>query len=132
MSGWDDLFEHLEENPSCPDVVVSRGDVENVVVQLIVENEERQDTYISVDDLVHRRLGFQNVVTQQATWFGICTIREMRPCFISNLMCTQRGRQKIAAWISAGRVPNMNEEDRNQIIDRIGEPFSALFEPDPE
>jgi hypothetical protein len=47
-------------------------------------------------------------------------------------MCTQRGRQKIAAWISAGRVPNMNEEDRNQIIDRIGEPFSALFEPDPE
>ena len=132
MSGWDELFEHLEDNPSCPDITVDRYKAEEVIVALIVDNEERQDPYIAVTDVVNRRLGFQNTVTQQNVWFGLSALREIGSSFVANLMCTRSGRDKLAGWISAGAVPNMNEEDRNRIISRIGEPLSSLFLPDPE
>ena len=132
MSGWDELFEHLEDNPSCPDITVDRHEAEVTIVSLIVDNEERQHPFVVVEDITQRRLGFQDTVTQQNIWFGLSTLREIKSSFVSTLMSTRNGREKIAAWISAGAVPNMDEEDRNQIISRIGEPLSSLFDPDPE
>lgn len=133
MSGWDDMFEHLEENPDCSDVVLKIGDdIEVAIAKLILDNMENQHPYVLVDDPVRRRIGFRNMETQQALWLGVCLMREIRPCFILKLLTTRAGRQKLVSWISAGAVPNMSEADRNRITDRIGEPLSSLFEPDPE
>jgi hypothetical protein len=102
MNEWDELFDYIEEHKDDP-----------IPESQVVSEDDAYDAYwAELDPQAYM------IRLMQTAW-------DLR----LSSMVRKRAKERIYHHLYGNYV---NEADRNQIIDRIGEPLSALFEPDPE